>query len=153
MVLWSRLVNVCIVRVFRGPGVQGYLHEVGKRQYRLLNGAIASAIQTKFSDRNYLSKTPVTNSCVKRPKKVETDTQKNILMEGNGECRYCDFCCCFSNASGLIWFQILLCKTEFVLTKREEIVTDQLTLKRRIKDGSSSGALPLKVKKTPKKEF
>jgi len=52
MVMWGRLVNVCIVQVFRGPGVQGYLHEVGKRQYRLLNRAIGSAIQTKVSDRN-----------------------------------------------------------------------------------------------------
>ena len=73
MVLWSGLVNVCIVRVFRGPGVQGYLHEVGKRQYRLLNGAISSVIQTKFSDQNWLSKTPVRNSHLKRPKKVEAD--------------------------------------------------------------------------------
>ena len=74
-------------------------------------------------------------------------------MEGNGECRYCDFCCCFSNASRLLLFEISLCKTEFVLTKREEIVIDRLTLKRRIKDDSSSGALPLQRKKTPKKEF
>lgn len=73
MVLWSRLVNVYIVQVFRGPGVQGYLHEVGKRQYRLLNGAIGSPIQTEFSDQNWLSKTPVRNSRLKRPKKVEAD--------------------------------------------------------------------------------